>query len=126
MLDPRESFPRRWLKLLLYLLIGVGFGDPDADEAIAFSGTTGTPRKDAGIPAVSEDLFLAWVRALIPELREYDCGEGGGNISPACEMGAEGTGDAEREPALNGWKDADGRLAIAIPSKGLVEDGLTG
>jgi hypothetical protein len=70
LLDPRESFPRRWLKLLLYLLIGVGFGDPDADEAIAFSGTTGTPRNDAGIPAVSEDLFLAWVRALIPELRE--------------------------------------------------------
>jgi hypothetical protein len=39
---PEENRLLRWLKLLLYLLIGAGFGELDAEEAIAVSfGSTG-------------------------------------------------------------------------------------
>jgi len=55
----------------------------------------------------------------MPALREYDCGEEGGSISPACISGAVVTGDADREPALKGWNEEEGRLAIEIPSSGL-------
>jgi hypothetical protein len=57
---PYDSFPRLWLKLLMYLLIGAaGFGELDADDATVFSGTIGTLRKDAGKPVFNEDRFRA-------------------------------------------------------------------
>lgn len=96
------------MKLLLYLLIGAGFGELEADEATAFSGTTG-PRNDAGIPAVSDERFLAWVIAPIPEDLGNDWGDCG-MMSPPCDRDDERPGEEDKEPALNGWKDTDGRL----------------
>lgn len=40
-------------------------------------------------------------------------------MSPPCDRGLDGTGDADNEPALNGWKDRDGALALLSPSKAL-------
>jgi hypothetical protein len=52
-----------------------------------------------------------------------DCGEGVGRISPPCGREVDGPGDADKDPALKGWKEAEGRLAIAMPCKGF-EEGL--
>jgi hypothetical protein len=114
---PYESFPRLWLKLLLYLDIDPGFGELDVEEVIVCSGTIGTPRNEAGIPAVSEDRLRGCVRALSPGVPVYDCGEVGRTMPPRWFKEVPGTGDADREPALNGWNDKDGLLAIAMPSK---------
>jgi hypothetical protein len=59
LVPPNEDLARRCVKLLLYLLIGAGFGELDADEVTVFSGIIGTPLKDAGIPAVKDERFLA-------------------------------------------------------------------
>jgi len=119
---PKDDLPRRWPKLLLYLLIGVGLGELDMDEAIALSARTGPPRSVAGIPAVREDRFLAWARALIPDVRGNDCGDWGRSIS-LCK-GFPRLGDEDNEPALKGWKDTDGLRTMEAPSR--IREVITG
>jgi len=111
---PKEDLPRRCPKLLLYLLMGVGLGELDADEVTTLSTTTGPPRNVAGIPAIREDRFLACANALIPEVRDRDCGDWGRSIS-LCR-GFPRLGEEDSEPALKGWNDTDGLLAIPTPS----------
>jgi hypothetical protein len=77
--------------------MGAGLGELDAELAIAFSGRIGAPRSDAGMPAVREERLRACARALIPDVRDSDRGDWGGSMSPIL-----GTGDADKEPALNG------------------------
>lgn len=83
------------------------------------------PRKDAGIPAVRDDLFRACDNALIPTERGTDCEDPGGSISPCCGADVPGKGDPDSEPALNGLNDTDGLLAAAILSFAL-DVGLEG
>lgn len=92
-----------------------GLGELDIDGLAVLSGTTGTPRREAGMPAVSDERLRACAKALIPDPRGMDCGEGGGSISPSRLTGVPGTGDADSEPALKGWNDVEteGRLASA-------------
>ena len=56
---PNEDLPRRCVKLLLYLLIGAGFGELEVEEVTVFSAGIGIPLNDAGIPAVRDERFLA-------------------------------------------------------------------
>lgn len=98
----------------------MGFGEPEPDTT-ALSGTTGPPLKVAGIPAVRDDRFRAWVKALIPDTLGSDCGEGGGSISPSLRLGVTRPGDDDSEPALKCWKDTDGLLAIVIPSMETID-----
>jgi hypothetical protein len=79
---PKDDLPRRCVKLLLYLLMGAGLGELDAEDVTTLSGTIGAPLRDAGIPAVREERFLAWANALIPDGRGSDCGDCGGSMSP--------------------------------------------
>ena len=103
MLPPlKEDLPRRWVKLLLYLLIGAGFGELDEGEGTAFSGTIGAPLSEAGIPAVKDERFRACASALIPDVRGMECGDCGDDISPACCMGIPRPGEDDSGPALNG------------------------
>jgi hypothetical protein len=63
------------VKLLLYLLIGAGFGELDAEDVTTLSVPRipgGPPLNDAGIPAVKEERLRACVKALIPEGRGRD------------------------------------------------------
>jgi hypothetical protein len=57
--------------------MGAGFGELDAEDVTMLSGTRGPPLRDAGIPAVSDERFRAWAKALIPEPRGSDCGDWG-------------------------------------------------
>ena len=101
LVPPKDDLPRRWVKLLLYLLRGVGFGELEADGVTILSGTTGPPLSVAGMPAVREERFRACVKALIPEPRGNDCGDCGG-LSPGFWNGLLRPGDEDNEPALNG------------------------
>jgi len=56
---PNEDLPRRWVKLLLYLLIGAGLGELEAEEMVVCSCAEGPPLSVAGIPAVRDDRFRA-------------------------------------------------------------------
>jgi hypothetical protein len=52
----------------------------------------------------------------MPEVRGSDCGDWGGSMSPAICDGVLRPGEEDRDPALKGWKDTDGLLAILMPS----------
>ena len=95
-----EDLARRWVKLLLYLVIGAGFGELDVDDGTALS-AGGPPLREAGIPAVRDERFRAWAIALIPDPRGSECGECGDTIS-ACCIGIPRPGEDDSEPALNG------------------------
>lgn len=101
-MPPNEDLPRRCVKLLLYLLIGAGFGELDAEDGTAFSGTIGAPRSEAGIPAVKDDRFRACASTLIPDARGRECGDCGADMSPAWCIGIPRPGEDDNEPALNG------------------------
>lgn len=62
------------------------------------------PRRDAGMPAVREDLFRGWLRPDSPAARDKELGDAGDSASSDLGMG-----DPESEPALKGWKDTEGR-----------------
>ncbi|KAG7116194.1 hypothetical protein HYQ46_011205 [Verticillium longisporum] len=84
--------------LLLYRLVDTGRGEPTR-----VSPEGGPPRSEAGIPAVSDVRFLGCDSAAAT--REAELGEAGDS-----ESSVRGIGEPEREPALKGWKDTDGRL----------------
>jgi hypothetical protein len=46
------------VKLLLYRT-GAGFGELDAEDVTTFSGASGPPLKEAGMPAVRDERFRA-------------------------------------------------------------------
>lgn len=94
-----EGRLRRCVKLLLYRLDEDGRGEPRTGISV---GCGGPPRKEAGIPAVRE-------------VRCRGCIGGNAEIRLWAEAGDSGsrdrgTGEAESEPALKGWKEIDGRL----------------
>lgn len=92
-MPPNDGRLRRWVKLLLNLPAADGLGEP----ATGLSGLGGgPPRKEAGIPAVNEERFLACVRALGPALRT-DEGDGGTSLSSI-----RGFGDPVNDPCLKG------------------------
>jgi hypothetical protein len=62
------------------------------------------PRRDAGIPAVRDDLFRGWLRPAKPAARDKELGDAGDSESRVLGMG-----DPDSEPALKGWKDTEGR-----------------
>ena len=74
-MPPNEERPLRWVKLLLYLLIGVGFGELEPEGIETASETTGPPLREAGMPAVRDERFRAWDNALIPDPRGSDWGD---------------------------------------------------
>lgn len=101
LVPPNEGRLRRWVKLLLNLLAAVGLGELETG-----SSPGGPPRKEAGMPAVNDERFLACVRILGPELR---LGDGGTSWSAT-------RGDPDNDPCLKGedWKETDGRLPVSI------------
>jgi hypothetical protein len=106
---PDESLPFRWLKLLAYLVIGAGLGEPEAEDAIAFSGTADVPLKaDWGTdPTEFRDRACASEPSAAVFPRELREGEGGGGGSISFWAG-----DADNEGALKGLNDTDGRLLV--------------
>jgi hypothetical protein len=102
---------RRWVKLLLNLLVADGRGDPTTELSVPAGG--GPPRSDAGIPTVNDGRFRVCVSVLGPEARLKECGDEG--TSWSCNLG---TGDPERDPCLKGelWKETDGRLLGTSPA----------
>jgi hypothetical protein len=113
LVPPDDNLALLCVKLLLYLLIGAAFGDPDAEDAIAFSGGTGEPLENEGDCCPIDVRPRACVAIL-----------GGGN-RPTEFRGEEGAwsvvaGDAESEGALKGWNDTEGRRWGRAPSLGLV------
>ena len=83
---------------------------------------TGAPRRLAGIPAVNDDRLRACDNALIPGVREYDCGEAEPcGIELDCGTEVPWRGDPLSVPALNGLNDKDGRLAMATLSSAMDE-----
>jgi hypothetical protein len=102
---PEDNRPRRWLKLLLYLVMGAGFGELEAEEVTALSGSFApcfgaVPEgyTDGAMPLAS--FREARTGALAKEVR----GE------PA--KGDIIAGEADKDGVLNGWKDMDGRRAL--------------
>ena len=102
LVPPYEGRLRRCVKLLLNLLAAVGLGE----LATGVSVGGGPPRSEAGMPAVNEERFLAWVKMLGPELR---LGDGGTSVSSV-----RGPGDPDNDPCLKGedWKETDGLLLV--------------
>lgn len=107
---PEDNLARRWLKLLLYLVIGAGFGELDADDVIAFSGNLGACLcaglegvAGGGIPRASFKVARTGARP-----REVRGEPANGDVI---------AGEADNEGVLNGWKDMEGRRApAATPS----------
>lgn len=98
-------------------MIGAGFGELEAEDAIAVSlGNDGVLSAVCG-NAVRDVLFRV-------------CAEGGIFVALATElMGDGGTGvpmagDEDSEPALKGWKDTEGRRPV--PSVDRSEDFRSG
>ncbi len=94
------------MKLLLNRLVADGLVEPVRKLSAPLGG--GTARREAGIPADSEERFLTCMFKIGVRLR--DTGEGG--TSESC---GRIEGEPEREPCLNGddWKDIDGRLVVS-------------
>lgn len=102
---PDDSLPRRWLKELLYLEMGAGLGELDAED-----GKTGcsnpifrpTEAGTVGGGIVRGSLKLDDVIVRLA-LARGDTSSGGSTSD----------GDADNGGALKGWIDIEGRLAIA-------------
>lgn len=102
---PEDSLPRRWLKELLYLEIGVGFGEPEAEDGrIGCSSPVFLPAEagivGGGILRGSPKLEDVMVRL---EVVRGDTPSGGSTSD----------GDADNGGALKGCIDIEGRLATA-------------
>jgi hypothetical protein len=89
------------VKLLLYLVIGAGLGELDADDVTAFSTVTEplfleTPARTAG-----GGISLASVSVLRPGALLTEAGRG--------ELDTVGPndGEADKDGVLNGWKDIE-------------------
>jgi hypothetical protein len=99
---PEENLLLRCPKLLLYRLIGAGFGELDADEAIAVSFGSDGVLSAAWGSALSDVRFLGWFSELgmtfLPKellgLPRELLGEAG--------TAGPGAGDDDSEPALKG------------------------
>ncbi len=96
--------------------MGAGLGELLA-EPVMSCGTTGGPRRLAGMPAVSEDRLRGWFSI---ELRVNDAGEPGG--SDPCGNEVPLAGEPLTDPALNGLNESDGRLAMVILSRAIEDD----
>lgn len=104
-MPPDDNLPRRWLKELLYLEMGAGFGELDAEDGKtgcsnpifrpAEAGTVGGGIVRGSLKLDDVIVRLALVRGDTPS---------GGSTSD---------GDADNGGALKGWMDIEGRLAIA-------------
>ena len=99
---PEDNRARLWLKLLLYLVIGAGFGELEAEEATAFSGNFGPCFRarleevaGGGMPLAS---FKEARTGALPR-------EGRGELAKGDVM----AGEADKDGVLNGWKEMDGR-----------------
>jgi hypothetical protein len=82
--------------------MGAGLGELEDDDATALSVGIGMPRREDGTPAPMDVRFRACVNAVRADVRFTLRGDDGGGISPGCEIGATGTGEAESDGALKG------------------------
>ena len=101
--------------------MGAGLGELDAEDATAFSAAIGAPLNEAGIPAVKDDRLRACASTLMPDDLGRECGDCGADMSVDCCARIPRPGEDDSDPALNGWKDTDGRLAVVVPSNDLKE-----
>jgi hypothetical protein len=107
---PEDNRPRLWLKLLLYLVIGAGFGELEAEEATAFSGILGACFR-AGLDGVADGMPLA-------SFREARTGALPREVRGEPANGDVTAGEADKDGVLNGWKDMEGRRAVVVtPSR---------
>jgi hypothetical protein len=113
---PEENLLLRCPKLLLYRLIGAGFGELDADEAMAASFGSDGVLSAAWGSALSDVRFLGWFSELgtiflpkeLPGLPKELLGLPVELLGDAGTAGP-GAGDDDSEPALNGWNETDVR-----------------
>jgi hypothetical protein len=107
---PEESRARRWLKLLLYLVIGAGLGELDAEDVIAISAVFGTPFLVALAGTAGGGMPLASFRTPSTGARPT---EGRGEL----ETGGANDGEADNDGVLNGWNEIEPLRPIpALPS----------
>lgn len=68
------------------------------------------------MPAVSELRLRAWARATRPDVgREPDKGEEGTGMAGDPNSSWDKRGEPDKEPALKGWKETEGRRARLVP-----------
>ena len=113
---PEDNRARLWLKLLLYLVIGVGFGELEPEEATAFSGTF-------------EPFFWAGLGGLasggmpLASFKEASTGNLPKDVLGELANGEFMAGEADKDGVLNGWKDIDGRRPVPAPPSIARNDG---
>lgn len=112
---PRLEGNRAFLlpKLLLYRWMGAGLGELDAEEVTVASGggNPGVRRACCGSALIEERLLLC-DGSVMPMLRPDE-------LPGELEICSPPAGDEDNDPALNGWKDTDGRRGTG---EGIVSD----
>jgi hypothetical protein len=107
---PEDNRARLWLKLLLYLVMGAGFGELEVDEVTAFSGSL-VPCLRAGLGGFTGGGMP------LASFREARTGALGKEVRGEPANGEIIAGDADKDGVLNGWNDMEGRRAgPAAPS----------
>lgn len=110
-MPPEDNRARLWVKLLVYLVVmGAGFGEPEAEEATAFSGNLG-PCFWAGMEEVAGGGMP------LASFKEARTGALPREVRGELVIGDVTAGEADRDGVLNGWKDMGGRRPVsATPS----------
>lgn len=107
---PDDNRARLWLKLLLYRVMGAGFGELEAEEGTAFSGSF-APCFGAGLEGFTGGGMP------LASFREARTGALAKEVRGEPANGDIIAGEAEKDGVLNGWKDMEGRRAVlAAPS----------
>jgi hypothetical protein len=107
---PDDNLARRWLKLLLYLVTGAGFGETDADDAITLSEV-----KDPVLRPARADPDDGETPSSV---REPNVGILAECVRGELAKGEAPRGDADSVGVLNGWTENELlRLAAAARSE---------